>query len=162
MKRMQRNRISNRGFSLIELIVVVLIMGILAVGLTPQVLKWVNNARKASDMEYMHNLEYAVQYALMDVAVNDEVTAAVSGGSDIVLKVDKDGTDDTIAGAANSKLLIKTAEILGFSGDAASIAKFKGNKIKVPGNKIEIHINSGRAVGKYTTTDGSIVDLSNE
>lgn len=152
----------NSGFSLIELIVVILIMGILAVSLTPQVLKWVDNSRKASDLDYMHKLESAVQYALMNSDVNSEVaTAVISGGSDIVLTVDDDGTDDTIDGASDSKLLKKTAEVFGFGTDADGIQKFKAHKVRKTGGVIEIHINSGHAIGKYTV-DGSPVDMTDE
>ncbi len=162
MKSKQRINTDNKGFSLVELIVVVLIMGILAVSLTPQVLKWVNNARKASDLDYMHSLESAVSYALMDASVVSEVATAVAGAhSDIVLKVDASGTDDTIGGTESSKLLKKTASVLGFGTDDASIQKFKDNKIKTTGGLIEIHINSGRAVGTYKV-NGSEVDLANE
>lgn len=39
----------NHGFSLVELIVVVLIMGILTVTLAPQVMRWVGRSRENSD-----------------------------------------------------------------------------------------------------------------
>ncbi|MCI5848904.1 MAG: type II secretion system GspH family protein, partial [Lachnoclostridium sp.] len=39
---MKRTKKNNKGFSLVELIVVVLIMAIIAVALAPQVMKWVN------------------------------------------------------------------------------------------------------------------------
>ena len=151
MNSKQRINTDNKGFSLVELIVVVLIMGILTVGLTPQVLKWVTNARKANDLNYMHSLEAAVSYALMDSDVIAEVMTAV----------DASGTDDTIGGSESSKLLKKTASVLGFETDDASIQKFKDNKIKTTGGVIEIHINGGRAVGTYKV-NGSEVDMTNE
>ena len=43
-------KMNNKGFSLVELIVVVLIMAIIAVALAPQVMKWVNNSRVSSDV----------------------------------------------------------------------------------------------------------------
>lgn len=158
------SRPCNKGFSLVELIVVVLIMGILTIGLTPQVLKWVNNARVASDLDYMHSLESAVSFALMNADVYSDVTKAIADDpehSDIVLTVDVDGTDDTIAG--DSKLLKMTAEVLGFPTDAEGIKKFMEHTIRVPENKIEIHINGGRAVGKYVrVTDGSTVEITDD
>ena len=162
MEHMQRINTDNKGFSLVELIVVVLILGILAVGLTPQVLKWVNNARLANDMDYLHSLESAVSYALMDADVVSEVDAAVAlAHSDIVLTVNSSGTDDTIAG--ESKLLKKTAEILGFSTDTDGIEAFKKHAVGVKENKIEIHINGGRAVGKYVrVSDGSAVEITDD
>ena len=45
----------NNGFSLVELIVVVLIMGIIAIALAPQVVKWVFTSRENTD-EYSAKL----------------------------------------------------------------------------------------------------------
>ena len=56
-KRRNKMREDNRGFSLIELIVVVLIMAIIAVALAPQVMKWVENSRVASDLDMRANIE---------------------------------------------------------------------------------------------------------
>ena len=56
----------NKGFSLVELIVVVLIMGILAVALAPQVMKWVDNSRINADQNAAGNLKSAVQIAIAD------------------------------------------------------------------------------------------------
>lgn len=51
----------NKGFSLVELIVVVLIMAIIAVALAPQVTKWVENSRKASDAQNIDTIVGAIQ-----------------------------------------------------------------------------------------------------
>ncbi len=157
MKCKQESRNENCGFSLVELIVVVLIMGILTVGMTPQVLKWVDNARKARDLNYMHSLESAVQFALMDEAVLAEVNTAVAGaGDDIVLRVNALGTSDTISD--DSDLLKGVSRVFGFGDDTS---KIRGHKISAKGGLIEIHINGGRAVGTYKV-NGSEVDMTNE
>lgn len=54
---MKRN---NKAFSLVELIVVVLIMGIIAVALAPQVMKWVKTSRENSDTYYAKSIKSAV------------------------------------------------------------------------------------------------------
>ena len=54
----------NKGFSLVELIVVVLIMAILAVALTPQVMKWVNNSRVSADVQTQNSIVASIQIAL--------------------------------------------------------------------------------------------------
>jgi len=56
----------NKGFSLVELIVVILIMAILGVALTPQVMKWVNNSRISSDATNYDTILDACQVALTD------------------------------------------------------------------------------------------------
>lgn len=57
---------NNKGFSLVELIVVVLIMAIIAVALAPQVMKWVENSRKSTDCNNYDSVVSAVNLALAD------------------------------------------------------------------------------------------------
>ena len=56
-------KMNNKGFSLVELIVVVLIMAIIAVALAPQVMKWVENSRKSNDIENYNALVEAANVA---------------------------------------------------------------------------------------------------
>lgn len=85
------NKKNNKGFSLVELIVVVLIMGILAVALAPQVMKWVGNSKVSSDKSNAEALKSSVQTALaewqatnnMPGSGNDasfNVNGSISGG----------------------------------------------------------------------------------
>ena len=88
---------NNKGFSLVELIVVVLIMAIIAVSLAPQVMKWVDNSKKNSDINNAGVIASAVQAALaewqgaggsLDAFTNTWV------GDSIVSKKLKSGTFD--------------------------------------------------------------------
>ena len=71
MKNVKKN---NKGFSLVELIVVVMIMAIIAVALAPQVMKWVNNSRQATDVQTIDALVSACQLACTnkDYATTDK------------------------------------------------------------------------------------------
>ncbi len=60
------NKKNNKGFSLVELIVVVLIMGIIAVALAPQVMKWVGTARENSDDNSKKDIKSAITIAVAD------------------------------------------------------------------------------------------------
>ena len=61
MKKLTKK--NNKGFSLVELIVVVLIMAIIAVALAPQVTKWVQNSRISSDAQNFDSVVSAIQIA---------------------------------------------------------------------------------------------------
>ena len=74
---------NNLGFSLIELIVVVLIIAIVAVALAPQVVKWVENSRIASDLETRTNLE---NYCILAIANEDVFDKVKDGGYEIIIK----------------------------------------------------------------------------
>lgn len=56
----------NKGFSLVELIVVVLIMAIIAVALAPRVMRWVNESRVSADAYTYDTVVAAAQDALSD------------------------------------------------------------------------------------------------
>lgn len=79
----------NQGFSLVELIVVVLIMGIIAVALAPQVMKWVGKARESADSRVKDNLKSVGQAAVAEYESEGNVIAAAtytitSGGVGVV------------------------------------------------------------------------------
>ncbi len=72
---------NNKGFSLVELIVVVLIMGILAVALTPQVMKWVDKSRIAADKDTLQAVKSAaaLAYTSKDVYGKGKVEIKLGG-----------------------------------------------------------------------------------
>ena len=89
MKSLNKN---NKGFSLVELVVVVLIMAIVAVALAPQVIKWVENSRIASDLQTKADLENACKLAMTD---NEAFEAVEAGGYEIYLE--KGSSGETVA-----------------------------------------------------------------
>lgn len=56
----------NKGFSLVELIVVVLILGIISVALAPQVMKWVGTSRENSDTYVAKSIKAAALTAVAE------------------------------------------------------------------------------------------------
>ena len=79
----------NKGFSLVEIIVVVLIIAIISVALVPQVMKWVENSRISSDLETKESIEKMCQFALTDESIFEEVK---DGGYTITIEKDSTGT----------------------------------------------------------------------
>lgn len=57
---------NNKGFSLAELIVVVLILGILAVAVTPQIMNWVNKSKIGKDEMYAGTVATAAESVALE------------------------------------------------------------------------------------------------
>lgn len=77
------------GFSLVELIVVILIMAILGVMLAPQVTDWVENARKARDLNNYKQLYSDLQVIMVSTAAAAEIGSATE---DYYLVTDASGS----------------------------------------------------------------------
>lgn len=75
----------NKGFTLIELIVVILIIAIIAVSLAPQVVKYVNQSRISTDQNNAATIKSAVSTAYADylaqggAAQNQNGTFTING-----------------------------------------------------------------------------------
>ncbi len=84
----------NKGFSLVELIVVILIMAVLAVALAPQVMKWVGNARRARDWHNYEQMVSIVQEAITysgvyeEVNSDSEITLTIQSGENTLVAAD--------------------------------------------------------------------------
>lgn len=64
---------SNKGFSMVELIIVIAIMAILAGALAPTLIKYVNRSRLTTDVNNADNIAKAASLALVDKEVADYV-----------------------------------------------------------------------------------------
>ena len=98
---MKRENKKNKGFSLVELIIVIAIMVILGAIIAPQYFKHVQNAKKSSDIETASRIsaaisaEYAEQQGKGTVTLTEGAWRPVSGISSITgtvgnSKVEKD------------------------------------------------------------------------
>lgn len=74
-------KMNNKGFSLVELIIVIAIMAILAGALAPALLRYIEKTRVSNDKSTAANLKTAVETALADEDVMDEVTGKAADQS---------------------------------------------------------------------------------
>lgn len=78
---------NNKGFSLVELIIVIAIMAILAGALAPALIKYINKSRRSADISNADTIRSACQTALSNPVAFDDCAASYSssdlvGGSD--------------------------------------------------------------------------------
>lgn len=66
---------NNKGFSLVELIIVIAIMAILAGALAPALIKYINKSRRSTDVQNADSLRTALQTALSDPDAADADSA---------------------------------------------------------------------------------------
>lgn len=78
-------KMNNKGFSLVELIIVIAIMAILAGAIAPALIKYIDKSRKSSDVNNAQSIATAVSSAL---AKEDAYDAAAAGDYTV---------DDTLA-----------------------------------------------------------------
>lgn len=92
----RRQKKENKGFSLVELIVTVLILGILAVTVTPQITNWIDKAKVSKDQAYAGSVASVVEaIALEHIWQNDlDSNVAVYTLTDTVVKTSGGGSQD--------------------------------------------------------------------
>ena len=100
-----KNR-NNKGFSLVELIVVVAIMAVLVGVLAPAYLKYVEQSREKKDLNNIEEVRHAVEIALADEAVFAEVadgdTVVIDAETGAISITSATGTGDDNADFTNA------------------------------------------------------------
>ena len=137
---MKKFRKSNKGFTLVELIIVIAIIAILTVVAAPQYLKYVDKARLGKDQNEAASLQTLVEAYVIDVNSN-EVTS--------------DDVDDVVVEFTRTGVTAK-------NGDAAHTGLTTEISTNLPGIKVTNKGTYDAAYAKYTITitDGKLVTAS--
>lgn len=94
---MRKERMNDKGFSLVELIIVIAIMAILIVVLAPQYLKYVERSRNSTDLQNATTMKTAIE----TYAADPQATTPFVGNDKFSLTVTNANT--TVGGAASAK-----------------------------------------------------------
>lgn len=92
---------TNKGFSLVELIIVIAIMAILAAAIAPALIRYIDKSRRADDVTAAGTVLTGVQTAMADEDCYSEIAQAGSG--DIIVSV-KAGSKGNVTISATTNL----------------------------------------------------------
>ena len=120
----------NKGFSLIELIVVIAIMAILVGVMAPQVIKYIESSRQSTDMQNAAAMRTAIEVGVADGAITYDVTLTIANGKVSVTG----GTGDALKTTLESMGMTNEITLKSAGWTAAKLAEYKVANYKwVPG-----------------------------
>lgn len=143
---MKKENMNNKGFSLVELIIVIAIMAILIVVLAPQYLKYVEKSRVASDQTTI--VEYI--NAMQVIAADPDIT--LTSGGDYTLK--SAANSDVITVGADLQSVLTTQGML--DATAAAGGKLQSTAYKTATMEITLQYNSTAKVWEVKQTAGTV------
>lgn len=146
MKRDQKS--NNKGFSLVELIVVIAIMAVLMGVLAPTLIGNVEKSRESTDLQNLDTIQGAVT-----TAMNQENVSKAHGGVQKVVTMSTDG-NNTLSGAAGDSAFIAAlqAEL-----DESLTTKITTKSSAANGKTLTITISAGGSVEVAMMDGGSTV-----
>lgn len=146
---------NNKGFSLVELIIVIAIMAILAGALAPALIKYINKSRRSTDIQNADSLRTAIQTALSDPDAADAAPSGIQSAANIV-----SGSKDafiaevySIVGSASLKTKYKSK-----ASGAPNAGTSFGYEVNLATNEVKVYADD--TAGKYELSPSTCVAWS--
>jgi len=132
---------TNKGFSMVELIIVIAIMAILAGALAPALIKYINKSRLSTDIQTGQTVASAIQTALSNESAYD--AAPATGTASVSFSTLITGTGSFSAEVSNvidpAKAVVKSKKDMNGS---SLVQKFMV-KLNPTDNEVEVYIGDG-------------------
>ena len=138
---------NNKGFSLVELIIVIAIMAILAGALAPALIKYINKSRKSTDIQNADSLRTAIQTALSNPDAADVAPAVLTAASKVTTNVPSSGTDVTFY-----------TEVHSVVGSTPLKTKYKSKANGAPAQGTEMYFKVDMATNTVQVFAGNITN----
>ena len=104
-----KKSLSNKGFSLVELIIVIAIMAVLVGVLAPQFTKYVAKSKSSTDTQNVEALQSAANSVLADETLNLAADFSATSGKYVIKAGAVDATTTATLTSSNFKTLLETA-----------------------------------------------------
>ncbi len=113
-----KKKMNNKGFSLVELIIVIAIMAVLMVVLAPQLLKYVEKTRLQKDNSAISEIANAIKVACADETIILDVSNA--GGRSYSTAATAGAKTLSFNSSSTDKLEVELADVIGASVTTSS------------------------------------------
>lgn len=98
-------KLDNKGFTLVELIIVIAIIAVLAAVIAPQYVKYIDKSRQATDENTLNEVAHAMEVA----AANNDVYTEITGGG---VKISVATGSITSTGTTATNMLAAVTEVV--------------------------------------------------
>ncbi len=144
----------NKGFSLVELIIVIAIMAILVGVMAPQLIKYIEKSKVSADTQSADSVHTAIVTALLDPEVAQASSYDTQSGNLNGLTITE---GQAVAITGGTELQDAINEILGGTAPSLKSAGHSGYTISTSGSTVFVTLPNTDSTGKKSGTPNIVV-----